>query len=850
MVSLMTVNDTFGCRDTLSRAIRVFYPDLNFKALDTAVCLGDVVSFMADLRDIYKSYAWHTGTEWKPDSAGRLPYTYKDTGVYTIILVGEDIHNCYDTVVRNSYILVAKPQMKAIGTPMVGCAPLPVLFRDRSTDTKGAYVTSRKWLFGDATPPRTTTFDTVSHVYPAGNYKVMLVATDNVGCIDSLTLNVESRRPVVDFISNVDTIACRGHIVSFYNRSVGPGLSFRWYFGDGGTSTDKDPTHVYTSFGSFSVKLVVTDASGCKDSLTKVGFIRTQSPKADFDVSDSVALCPPLFVSFTNKSSADAVGRLWDFDNGSSSSVDNPTAPYLGAGVYTIVLVVKDRIGCTDTARRQVRVFGYDGALKYGPLKGCAPLSVDFEAELIKAEVMIWDFADGVTESSPGKYKTTHVYTRPGTYVPQMILGDGHGCTASSRGRDTIRVDGIEPRIVTSPACIGVDISVSDSSTSPFSDYASSEWLLDDGSVVKSRTITRNYTRAGTYPLRLISANTNGCIDTIYYDLLVHDLPQIRVADTVICLNDAATLLASGGVSYEWTPDPTLSCTDCAVAMANPKVPTVYYVTGTDANGCRNKDTVTVGIKTKTRLIMPGDTNVCAQTPIRLEVSGAQRYTWIPPLYLDDATKSSPVAILDTTITYIVIGREGSCIPDTGRLRILVHPLPEVNAGEDQRVLAGSMVTLNGSSQRVKEYLWQPGDSLDCVTCPITGYRARVTTTFTLKGITDHGCVDSDDVTIVVFCDQSQLFIPNTFTPNGDGQNDVFYPRGSGVGKIKALRIYNRWGQLVFERLNMDVNAAGQGWDGNFKNEQLNPDVYVYTLEATCDTGEQIFWKGDVTIIR
>lgn len=847
-VSLMTVNDTFGCRDTLIQTVTVFNPELSFKALDTAVCLKDTVRFVADMKLYHKTLAWYTGTNWQPDSGGRLHFVYLDTGTYTVTLVSEDIHKCLDTFTRKQYILVAKPQIKAVATPQVGCSPISVVFRDLSTDTKGAFISSRKWLFGDASS-RTVTADTVHHAYPTGKYTVTLIATDNVGCSDSLYIEVESRRPKVGFRSSVDTISCRGQVVKFTNTSEGVGLKYEWYFGDGGTSAAKDPEYVYKTLGSFTVKLVVTDGTGCKDSLIKEGYIRTTSPRASFEMSDSMALCPPLFVSFTN-TSTDAVGRYWNFGNGSTSSVDHPVSPYLDSGIYMVMLVATDKYGCTDTARRRVRMLGYAGSLKYTPLSGCVPLTVDFESELIKADVLIWDFADGITESAVGKPVTRHIYTEPGLYVPQLILGDGKGCASSSRGKDTIRVDGIYPRIVTSPACIGETIYITDSSTSPFSDYAGSEWLLDDGSTSNDRTITRSYTKAGNYSLRLITTNTNGCVDTFYQDLTVHGLPAITAADTVICLGDTAVLAASGGVSYNWQPNATLSCTDCPSPRANPETPDTYYVTGTDEYGCRNTDTVHVGIKTKTRLVLPADTEVCARTPVKLIVAGAHRYSWTPALYLDDANKAAPTATLDTSVTFTVIGREGSCIPDTGKIRVTVYPLPVVNAGEDQRVLAGTMVSLGGSGERVKNYLWSPGDSLDCATCPVASYVARKTAVFMLTGYSDFGCVDSDSVTIVVFCDQGQLYIPNTFTPNGDGQNDMFYPQGKGIGRINVFRIYNRWGQLLFERRQMEVNAREQGWDGSFKGEALGPDVYVYTLEADCDNGEQIFWKGDVTIVK
>ncbi len=126
----------------------------------------------------------------------------------------------------------------------------------------------------------------------------------------------------------------------------------------------------------------------------------------------------------------------------------------------------------------------------------------------------------------------------------------------------------------------------------------------------------------------------------------------------------------------------------------------------------------------------------------------------------------------------------------------------------------------------------------------------QTTTTFVIKVATDFGCLASDSVTIHLYCDNSQVFVPNSFTPNGDGQNDVFYPRGSGISKVKSFRIYNRWGELMFERDNIQLNDASNAWDGSYGGEAPRPDVYVYIIDAICETGQPVFIKGDVTIIR
>lgn len=125
-----------------------------------------------------------------------------------------------------------------------------------------------------------------------------------------------------------------------------------------------------------------------------------------------------------------------------------------------------------------------------------------------------------------------------------------------------------------------------------------------------------------------------------------------------------------------------------------------------------------------------------------------------------------------------------------------------------------------------------------------------VSTTYFVGVSTIHNCLSSDSVSIHLYCSTSQLFIPNTFTPNGDGENDVFYPRGTGVDLIKSFRIYNRWGELLFEKENIQINDISSAWDGTYNGMAPRPDVYVYAIDAICETGEPMFVKGSITVVR
>ena len=114
----------------------------------------------------------------------------------------------------------------------------------------------------------------------------------------------------------------------------------------------------------------------------------------------------------------------------------------------------------------------------------------------------------------------------------------------------------------------------------------------------------------------------------------------------------------------------------------------------------------------------------------------------------------------------------------------------------------------------------------------------------------DGGCTARDKVSVYVLCNNANVFVPNTFSPNGDGSNDVFYPRGSGVFKIQNIKVFNRWGEVVFEKSNFNPNDAAAGWDGTFKGKPLPPDVFVYILEVVCDNNTALTFKGNIALIK
>lgn len=850
-VLLATYNATTGCRDTDEVAINLMDIGLSFTANDTAICPGEIVNFTSTATGGTPTYYWwhiNGGIVQEGNTLSSISQPFYNAGQYTVMLVTLDPNGCRDTLTKVNNILVAKPVAAFTPTPPDGCAPLNVLFTDNSTDQPGTFFTNWQWDFGNGTA--TATSPNINNWYVnGGNYNVTMIVTDNVGCKDTITGTVTAFQPSVAFTAS-NLHPCVNDSVLFTNFSTGNNLTYEWDFGDGGTSTLTSPKHAYAA-GTYTVRLIATDANGCKDTLTVLNYLTVASPTASFTL-DSIAVCPPLQPNIQNTSTG-ASFYNWDLGNGNTSVLPNPQVTYVTSGAFDIVLIASNQYGCKDTVIHTATIYGFGGAFNYTPLEGCAPHTVLFEANLANVPSITWDFNDGTVATTSATDTISHTYWTAGFYLPKLILSDGTGCQTSNEGLDTIKVDSLIMGFYANSPCINSTATFVDTSKGLFTSttIVSWWWQFHDGNTSTAQNPTYPYGPAGNYPVTLAVTSSTGCIDTLVGQVTIRELPIIDACpDTTVCLGDPATLYANGGVSYVWTPDDgTLSCSACLTPQATTPVEATYNVEGTDIYGCKNTDTVRIFLKTKTESIA-NDTFLCRHDTVMLSVTQAQVWNWSPPDGLSSTTIGNPLASPDSTTTYTIITKEGSCIPDTVNLTVVVHPLPEVNLGPDITIIGGGTAHLVASGTLIHKLAWVPANTLSCDSCETPDATPKSTTTYVVYAFTDQGCIDTADVTVYIVCDNNQLFIPTVFTPNGDGENDKFYPRGKGVSLVKSIRIYNRWGEMVFEKKNFQLNDEAAAWDGKFKGDVPRGDVFVYIMDAVCDTGEPMTIKGDVTIIR
>jgi gliding motility-associated-like protein len=359
-----------------------------------------------------------------------------------------------------------------------------------------------------------------------------------------------------------------------------------------------------------------------------------------------------------------------------------------------------------------------------------------------------------------------------------------------------------------------------------------------------------------------------GCKDSVAITITVLPPPILSVIGEpntfpiVLCRGTPLQLIARGAWSYVWTPNLFLSCDSCANPVATDTFNMVYELTGYSQFGCVDSIPVRVSVLDTNYNIVGNDTAICFRTKGRLfafshSVTGnldQPTYLWSPPDGLSDPTSPDPFVSPGSTTTYTLVITENACFKDTDYVKVSVEPYPVINlTPHSETINAGTSVQLIAEvlNTPVKSYIWSPTTGISCDTCfnPIAvPPGGSITYTITVTSI--YGCTTYDTVTFISGCNSGQVFIPNTFTPNGDGVNDRFFVSAIGLKTIVFLRVYNRWGQLVFEGDNMTPNNSAQGWDGTFKGQVLEPDVFIYEVSAICELGAPFTYKGDISIVR
>jgi gliding motility-associated-like protein len=799
------------------------------------------------------SFQWSFGdgaTLTTTDNIDTIYHTYNLPGVYTVQLTA--LNNCTDTTAERTITVYPKPVAAFSADRYNACVGETINFTDNSTGSA-----SRTWDFGDGT------FDNIaapSHQYTAaGTYFVKLISynanpSGNV-CSDSITKQVVvvSQLPANISISSTSS-PCAPFIVTFTNN-ITPTSAATWDFGDGQFATGDVATHTYTTAGVYTIHFAGTVPGGChyvKDETITVG---GPAGSLAYTAGYVCGLAPvTLQATATN-----ATGYQWNFGDGITQTTTTAQVSHIYTipGTYIPSVTLQGAAGCTSllTGLSPIKVDQVRGGFKTTQSQGCGSTEVNFTdtsfAFFGKALVK-WKFGDG--QDGTG-FTINHTYLAAGNYNTEMIVIGNSGCTDTVRKTITVALKNRPAAVIQGPTekCALENASFNANITSADA-ISFREWLLSNGAAGSGNTFTYNFSSAGNYTLRLIAGTVNGCYDTTYHNILIKPVPVIIAGpDITLCRGASTALTVAGGGNYQWGPLQGLSCTSCPSPVAAPLATTPYIVSGTNAQGCSASDTLVVTVIQPMHLLVSPNPRICIGDSALLNASGAASYTWSPAATLNNASISNPYATPTATTTYRVIGYDGhSCFTDTSYVTVNVGQKPTVNLGADLTLASGTQHPLIATITNgpIQQWLWTPATDLSCSTCPQPVATIKKDIIYTVKVTTAFGCEASDAIAIKVFCAESQVFIPNAFTPDGDGVNDIVMVRGKGIVSVKHFRIFNRWGELVFEKSNFPPNDKSFAWDGKVKGKISQPEVFVYTAEAMCDNGSTFIFKGNISLIK
>jgi PKD repeat protein len=542
-VTLTATENTCNVSKTVNAAITVVDPQASFTAAPNGQCLPVTVQYTS-VAPTGVSWLWLFGDG--DTSVLQNPVHIFDTApAGPVILTVTDMYGCTKSVTQPNISYFAA---SASADLTAGCNPLTVQFTDLSQQA-----TSWFWDFGDGT---TSTLQNPSHTYASdGLFSVTLITVFPGNCRDTVVYPamITVSTPSADFYTPTQA-GCSPSQISFVNQSS-DASTYLWNFGDGSTSTNVNPDHIYNIPGVYTVTLTATNATGCVDSLVRPQYITIPGTYTRFNLS-SISTCQNSQIVFTD-SSINASTWAWDFGDGSLGNQQNPVHTYQDTGTYIITLITSDSLGCTSSYSYPVPLTVHPvplAAVSAINTQGCSPLTTTFTNNSTGADYYFWQFGNGDTSTA---VNPSYTYTSGGQFTATLVATTQYGCGDTIPLSTTIDVSqSPAASFAASDTVLCQPANLTLTSNSGFLIGPSYQWDDDNGNTGTSTSINTSYINAGTYSPQLVVTNSNGCRDTFSFDITVDPTPVAQGASDVLSgcnpLPVQFSNTSSGATFYQW----------------------------------------------------------------------------------------------------------------------------------------------------------------------------------------------------------------------------------------------------------------------------------------------------------
>jgi gliding motility-associated-like protein len=788
------------------------------------------------------SYAWNFG-DGTANASGQNPsHTYAMSGNYTIHLIATSDSLCADSITKP--INVIRGTSINFNAPAV-CNGSTMNFTDQTTNPYNTTINGYTWSFGDGA---TSNQQNTTHTYAgAGTYSVQLKLDYGNNCADSLTKQVTvNENPVASFTVND---VCNDSVVNVVNTStISTGaLTSDWSFGDGTVPVNgQSPSHTYHQSGTYTVQLITVSAAGCADTTSNTVKV-TIGTHIDFTAP---AVCIGNATVFTdntaNPYNTTINGYTWTFGDGTTATQQNTTHTYAGVGTYTVQLKLDYGNNCADSLTKQTTV-NPDPVADFTSTTACVGNATQFtDASTPQGSITAWSwsFGDG---SNSALQNATHTYAAAGNFNAQLTVTNNNGCKDSIQKQVTVLGKGNAQ--FTAPGVCYPNATNFTNTTDVYSHPVSSfVWSFGDGT--GSSTLTNpsyTYSNAGTYSVTIIANFTNGCADTSVQNVEVYVIPTVSdVTSDVSCFggtDGSISLSPNAGqtpFTYSWS-NQSVSANNTQLIAGN------YSVTFTDAHTCTASSSYIISQPTQLLIDSAITQITCAgyhDGAIQITATGAT------PLYFynwSNGSNSNPLSGIYAGSYQVTVSDSKGCsvtasfvLNDPLPYTILLDSAVTIDLGQTVQL---TPTVINGNAVT---WSWSPNNFLDCSDCqnPTAGpYNDYF---YTVVSTDDKGCIATGHIRVNVTPNYI-VFVPNAFTPNGDGNNDFLEVYGNKeTWKQFNVSVFDRWGEKVFESTDMNFK-----WDGTYKGVPLNPSVLVYLVKVVyLNNYTDKLYKGTVTLMR
>ncbi len=881
------------------------------------------------------------------------------SGVYRLVITPFTGSGCNDTL-YDTVPVIPGPQPVPLFKADTVCSGTPTTFTNLSTPGPGSGATF-KWDFTSAgvINDSASTLHT-SWIYPAGGTYSVTLYEVNKGCGADTTIVIKVDSAVRTSFYPANT--CLGDSVNFINTTKG-GVSYKWEFGDGTTSSKVSPSHLYTGGpGPYFVTLIGTSACGSVDS-TKDTITLTTKPTITITNNGSDTICQGSSVTLRATSSV-FFGVTYTWQPGSivgrritvTPSVTTTYTVY-GSGTCggdttivitvlptpTVSIVIKPDticLGQTDTiiGKSTSSLVWSTGqttdTIVVSPSRDTTYILTSANGKCVAkdtAHVNVLSANNIVVKAVPSDTiclgdstqlqasggtsflwsttaTTSSIYVKPDTittytvtitskcFAPQIrtitvyayptpvatisVMADticsgtvdtlkalggingvtkytwSNGATTSTivvgapLGNSNFRVTESNGRCINRSARVTINIqngtrpsigihrdSICAGSTDTLFATGVGGFTWSTGATTSSIVVTPSSTTTYSVTVGKTFCHGDTTMSTVLFVTPI-PVPVITASPDSVCAGTPDVLSVGGtpatGTKFTWSPGGSTSTSITVV----PKGDSLFTLTET-TNGCSNSVSKLVKVISVPIISFSGNTVVCANEDVTLTASpGGTSYTWLNEGNATGTTLTFKPA--GTGYGYVAVTTTSGC-PDTARYFITVNNVKNVIACCNDTVSYGSSVKITASG--VSSYSWNPEGTVTCSTCPITTATPTANTVYTVTGTDSNGCKSTATITIIIECHDYQ--VPNVFTPNNDGFNDLLVIHAEHEPAY-SIEIFDRWGAKVFKSTN-----PTDYWNGKINNSGADAadGVYYYIIKSSC-ASEDYNKHGFVQLIR